>query len=68
MFDKKITFVFQSGRFQRLNSKEQSYSKEFFYAYHNFKKEFTTVNIIEFNDLYNHINTTNTINDISGFV
>lgn len=50
MFDKKITFVFQSGRIQRLNSKEQSYSKEFFYAYHNFKKEFTTVNIIEFND------------------
>lgn len=50
MFDKKITFVFQSGRIHRLNSEKQSYSKEFFYAFHNFKKEFSTVNIIEFKD------------------
>ncbi len=50
MFDKRITFVFQSGRIQRLNGEEQFYSKEFFYAFHNFRKEFSAVNIIEFKD------------------
>lgn len=48
MFEKKITFVFQSGRIQRLNNEKVTYSKEFFYAFHNFKKEFVKVNIIEF--------------------
>ena len=52
----KITFVFQSGRINRLNNSNEKFSKEFFYSYLDFKKEFTNVNIIEFSENQNILN------------
>jgi len=52
----KITFVFQSGRIKRLNNSNEEFSKEFFYSYLDFKKEFTNVNIIEFSENQNILN------------
>ncbi len=52
----KITFVFQSGRIKRLNNSNEEFSKEFFYSYLDFKKEFTNVNIIEFSEKQNILN------------
>ena len=52
----KITFVFQSGRINRLNNSNEKFSKEFFYSYLDFKKEFTNVNIIEFSEKQNILN------------
>ncbi len=47
---KEITFVFQSGRTSRLNENDETYSKEFFYSYHQFKAEYEKVHIVEFED------------------
>ena len=43
-----ITFVFQSGRTSRINNEKEEFSKEFFYSYQSFKAEFSSVNLIEF--------------------
>ena len=44
----KITFVFQSGRTERLSGDSNKSSKEFFYSYHNFLNEYKDVRLIEF--------------------
>ena len=49
MIDKKITFVFGSGRKNKIES-EKNYAKEFFYSYFDLKKKYVGTNIIEFND------------------
>ena len=49
MIDKKITFVFGSGRKNKIES-EKNYAKEFFYSYFDLKKKYVDTNLIEFND------------------
>ena len=45
--DKVVTFIYQSGRNERLNLKNSS-AEEFFYGYFYLKKHFKDTNIIEF--------------------
>ena len=47
MIDKKITFFYQAGRLEKINSNEP-YAKEMFYGYHYFSKKYESVKIIEF--------------------
>jgi len=47
-----VTFIYKSGRKSRLSS-NQEFPKEFFYGYHQFLKNFKTVNLIEYNEKVN---------------
>ena len=48
MIDKKITFVFGSGRKNKIES-QKNYAKEFF-THTDLKKKYVGTNLIEFND------------------
>lgn len=47
MNDKKITFFYQAGRIEKINSNEP-YAKEMFYGYHYFLEKYKNVKIVEF--------------------
>lgn len=47
--NKKITFVFLSGRRDKLKTNE-AYAKEFFYGYHHIKSKYQDTKIIEFSN------------------
>jgi len=50
MNKKDISYVFISGRKDKLNLSPEKYAKEFFYGYHYFQKNGYKTNIIEFNE------------------
>lgn len=50
MYKKNISYVFISGRKDKLNLRPENYAKEFFYGYQYFQNKGYETNIIEFNE------------------
>tara|TARA_B100001996_G_scaffold381633_1_gene371458 strand:- start:1987 stop:3090 length:1104 start_codon:yes stop_codon:yes gene_type:complete len=49
--NKKITYVFISGRKERLSNDKEIFAKEFFYGFNYFKDKYEHVKIIEFKEI-----------------
>ena len=49
---KKISYVFKTGRLQRLNT-ETPYPREFYYSLEYFQKKYSDLNIIEDIEAFN---------------